>query len=121
MVIALIALIGTMTAVAMNGGLQGMRLRSAAKEIATQLRFTRAQAIASGQPGASTAYRAAQLTNASVFSGSGGSPSRSSTGLSGLLPPTPSRTRYTTPRTTRGPSGTATWSPTLKPMPSGSA
>lgn len=49
-VIALIALIGTMTAVAMSGGLQGMRLRSAAKEIATQLRFTRAQAIASGQP-----------------------------------------------------------------------
>jgi general secretion pathway protein H len=49
-VIALIALIGTMTAVAMSGGLQGMRLRAASKEVATQLRYTRAQAIASGQP-----------------------------------------------------------------------
>lgn len=49
-VIALIALIGTMTAVAMSGGLQGIRLRSASKEVATQLRYTRAQAIASGQP-----------------------------------------------------------------------
>jgi general secretion pathway protein H len=49
-VIALIALIGSMTAVAMSGGLQGIRLRAASKEIATQLRFTRAQAIASGQP-----------------------------------------------------------------------
>ncbi|MET1025155.1 MAG: GspH/FimT family pseudopilin [Pseudoxanthomonas sp.] len=49
-VIALIALIGTMTAVAMSGGLQGMRLRATSKDIASQLRFTRAQAIASGQP-----------------------------------------------------------------------
>ncbi len=49
-VIALIALIGTMTAVAMSGGLQGVRLRATSKDIASQLRFTRAQAIASGQP-----------------------------------------------------------------------
>lgn len=49
-VIALIALIGSMTAVAMSGGLQGIRLRATSKDIASQLRFTRAQAIASGQP-----------------------------------------------------------------------
>lgn len=49
-VIALIALIGSMTAVAMSGGLQGIRLRAASKDIASQLRYTRAQAIASGQP-----------------------------------------------------------------------
>ncbi|TAA10054.1 type II secretion system protein GspH [Pseudoxanthomonas winnipegensis] len=49
-VIALIALIGTLTAVAMSGGLQGLRLRGATREVAAQLRFTRAQAIATGQP-----------------------------------------------------------------------
>lgn len=49
-VIALIALIGTMAAVAMSGGMQGIRMRAASKDIASQLRFTRAQAIASGQP-----------------------------------------------------------------------
>jgi len=49
-VIALIALIGTFTAVAMTGGLQGIRLRAASKEVASQLRYTRAQAIASGRP-----------------------------------------------------------------------
>lgn len=49
-VIALIALIGSMTAVAMTGGLQGIGLRAASRDIAAQLRYTRAQAIASGRP-----------------------------------------------------------------------
>lgn len=49
LVVALIAIIGVVTATAMNGGIDGMRLRSAGKEIATQLRYTRTQAIATGQ------------------------------------------------------------------------
>lgn len=50
LVIALIAAIGALTAAALTGGMDGVRLRSAAKEVAAQLRFTRAQAIASGKP-----------------------------------------------------------------------
>lgn len=49
-VIVLIAAMGGLTAMVMTGGLEGIRLRASAKEIATQLRFTRAQAIATGQP-----------------------------------------------------------------------
>ena len=49
-VIALIAAIGALTAAALTGGMDGIRLRGAAKEVAAQLRFTRAQAIATGQP-----------------------------------------------------------------------
>lgn len=50
LVVALIAAIGVLTATAMTGGMDGIQLRSAAKEVAAQLRFTRAQAIATGQP-----------------------------------------------------------------------
>lgn len=50
LVIALIAAIGALTAAALTGGMDGVRLRSAAKQVAAQLRFTRAQAIASGKP-----------------------------------------------------------------------
>lgn len=49
LVVGLIGLIGVITATAMNGGIEGMRLRNAGKEIATQLRYTRTQAIASGE------------------------------------------------------------------------
>lgn len=49
LVVSLIAIIGVVTATAMNGGIEGMRLRNAGKEIATQLRYTRTQAIATGQ------------------------------------------------------------------------
>lgn len=49
LVVALIAIIGVVTATAMNGGIDGMRLRNVGKEIATQLRYTRTQAIATGQ------------------------------------------------------------------------
>lgn len=49
LVAGLIAIAATLSAMALTGGLDGMRLRSEAKEIAAQLRYTRAQAIASGQ------------------------------------------------------------------------
>lgn len=50
LVVGLIAIASTLAAMALTGGLEGMRLRSAAKEIASQLRYTRAQALATGQP-----------------------------------------------------------------------
>ncbi|MBF6025932.1 GspH/FimT family pseudopilin [Lysobacter niastensis] len=50
LVIALIAALGVLAAAAMSGGFAGMQLRSNAKEIAAQLRYTRTQAIATGQP-----------------------------------------------------------------------
>lgn len=50
LVIALIAVSGLLAAGVLTGGLDGMRLRSSAKQIAAQLRFTRTQALASGQP-----------------------------------------------------------------------
>lgn len=50
LVVALIAAIGVLTATALSGGMDGIRLRAAAKEVAAQLRYTRAQAIATGQP-----------------------------------------------------------------------
>lgn len=50
LVLSLVAIATTLAAMAVSGGLDGMRLRTAAKEIAGQLRYTRAQAIASGLP-----------------------------------------------------------------------
>jgi general secretion pathway protein H len=50
LVLALIAAASTLAAMVLTGGLDGLRMRSSAKEIAAQLRYTRAQAIASGQP-----------------------------------------------------------------------
>lgn len=47
-VITLIAALTLLTVGAMNGGIDGMRMRSAAKELASELRFARAQAIATG-------------------------------------------------------------------------
>jgi general secretion pathway protein H len=49
MVIALIAIVMLVTMTAVTGGFAGMQLRSEAKRIAAQLRFTRAQAIATGE------------------------------------------------------------------------
>lgn len=49
LVVALIAIIGVITVTAMNGGIDGLRLRNAGKEVASQLRYTRTQAIASGE------------------------------------------------------------------------
>ncbi|MBS7457779.1 type II secretion system protein XpsH [Coralloluteibacterium stylophorae] len=48
-VIALVAVITTTLAVSLTGGLDGMRVRTAVKEVAAQLRFARARAIVSGQ------------------------------------------------------------------------
>ena len=50
LVLALIAIVTTLAAMVLTGGLDGMRLRSSTKEIAEQLRYTRAQAIARGEP-----------------------------------------------------------------------
>lgn len=50
LVVMLIAIAGTLAAMVLTGGLDGMRLRSEAREIAAQLRYTRAQAMATGKP-----------------------------------------------------------------------
>lgn len=50
LVIALIAAASLLAAAAFTGGLKGMQLRSTAKEVASQVRYTRTQAIATGQP-----------------------------------------------------------------------
>ena len=48
-VMLLIATVSVLAAAAVTGGFAGMRLRADAKEIAAQLRYTRAQAIATGR------------------------------------------------------------------------
>lgn len=50
LVVALIAATALLATAAFTGGLKGRQLRAAAKEIAAQLRYTRTQAIATGQP-----------------------------------------------------------------------
>jgi len=50
LVVGLIAVASLLAAAAFSGGIKGMELRSAAKEIAAELRFTRTRAIATGQP-----------------------------------------------------------------------
>lgn len=50
LVLAIMALASLLAAAAIGGSTDGMRLRSAAKEVAAQLRFTRAQALATGEP-----------------------------------------------------------------------
>lgn len=50
LVVALIALASLLAAVALSGGFAGMQLRSSAKEIATQLRYTRTRALSTGEP-----------------------------------------------------------------------
>ncbi|KAB8186218.1 prepilin-type N-terminal cleavage/methylation domain-containing protein [Lysobacter maris] len=49
LVVALFAVVSLLAAAAMSGGFKGMQLRSAAKEVASQLRYTRAQALATGE------------------------------------------------------------------------
>jgi general secretion pathway protein H len=48
-VITLIALISAILMATVGGGMEGLRLRSAAKEIASELRHARAQAMAKGE------------------------------------------------------------------------
>jgi len=49
LVVVLIAAIGAVTAASLGGGLDGLRLRSASKQLVNELRHARARAIASGQ------------------------------------------------------------------------
>lgn len=49
-VVVLIAATTALAASVMSSGLPGQQLRGAARELAAQLRFTRAQAIVTGQP-----------------------------------------------------------------------
>jgi len=48
-VIVLIAVMSLLAAAAMSGGIKGMQLRSAAKQVASQLRYARTRAISTGQ------------------------------------------------------------------------
>ncbi|HVQ34278.1 MAG TPA: GspH/FimT family protein [Lysobacter sp.] len=50
LVMLLIAAMSVLAAAAVTGGFAGMRMRADAKEIAAQLRYTRAQAISTGRP-----------------------------------------------------------------------
>jgi general secretion pathway protein H len=50
LVVALVAAAGVLATAVYGGGLEGMRLRGSAKEIAAQLRHARAQAMAGGRP-----------------------------------------------------------------------
>lgn len=50
LVIAIIAIASLLAAAAFTGGIDGLRLRSASKQVAAQLRYTRAQALATGEP-----------------------------------------------------------------------
>lgn len=50
LVVALIALVGLLTVGMFSRGTAGMQLRGAGKEMASQLRLARTQAIASGEP-----------------------------------------------------------------------
>lgn len=49
LVVALLAIASLLAAAAFSGGFKGMQLRSAAKEVAANLRYTRARAISTGQ------------------------------------------------------------------------
>lgn len=50
LVMALIAAASLLAVSAFGGGMQGMKLRAGAKDLAAQMRFARAVAISSGQP-----------------------------------------------------------------------
>ncbi len=50
LVMGVIALASVLAAAAMGGGFKGMQLKASARQIASNLRYTRAQAIATGQP-----------------------------------------------------------------------
>lgn len=50
LVISIIALASVIAAAALSGGIDGLKLRSSAREVAAQIRFTRAQALATGVP-----------------------------------------------------------------------
>lgn len=49
-VVALFAIATGLLAITVGGGLKGRQLRAGAQEVASQLKYTRAQALVSGQP-----------------------------------------------------------------------
>jgi general secretion pathway protein H len=49
-VMGIIVLASVLAAAAMGGGFKGMQLKASARQVASNLRYTRAQAIATGQP-----------------------------------------------------------------------
>ena len=49
MVMAIIAIASLLAMAAMSGGIDGVRMRASAKEIAANLRYTRAQALSTGR------------------------------------------------------------------------
>lgn len=50
LVMALVAAASLLAVAAFGGGMQGMKLRAGAKDVAAQMRFARAVAISTGQP-----------------------------------------------------------------------
>ena len=64
LVLAIVALATLLGAGAIGRGMEGLRLRSAANGVAAQLRFTRAQALATGEPQRFTIDPAAHAWNA---------------------------------------------------------
>lgn len=50
LVLAIIAAASLLAVAALGGGMQGIKLRAGAKEVAAQMRFARAIAISTGQP-----------------------------------------------------------------------
>lgn len=50
LVVGLLAIAASLAAMVLTGGVDGMRLRAASKDVAAQLRYTRARAIATGTP-----------------------------------------------------------------------
>lgn len=74
LVLVLVAAAGMLAATVFSGGVDGLRLRSAAKEIAAQLRQTRAQAVVLGEPQRFTIVPSAHAWQAS-------------TGQTGKIPP----------------------------------
>ncbi|RXR01386.1 type II secretion system protein XpsH [Pseudoxanthomonas composti] len=50
LVVALLAIAAALAGMVLSGGMRGMQLRAASQDIAAQLRYTRARAIASGEP-----------------------------------------------------------------------
>ncbi|RZA21091.1 MAG: type II secretion system protein GspH [Lysobacteraceae bacterium] len=50
LVMALVAAASLLAVAAFGGGMQGMKLRAGARDVAAQMRFARAVAISSGQP-----------------------------------------------------------------------
>ncbi len=64
LVVAILALAAALAAAAVTGGSRGMALRSTAKEMAANLRYTRARAISTGQPQSFTVDPAAHAWTA---------------------------------------------------------